>query len=306
MSDNKTDLLLEKFSNAIKKNRLSHLYLISGYKGSGKKKLAYNLAGLLLDANPKTLEKGHINLSYIKPEGQTIKIEQIENLQLEFSKTSLVKGYRVFIIDQVDKLGISSANRLLKFLEEPTNKKTIGFLLTSNKQAVITTILSRAQTFHLASLSEESLKEMLLEKGIEKLKAELLPFLSKDIDELLLMSEDVNLDFLVNEFAKFSEKLSTEDNLWLYAEKNLKDIRYNKELVNYFLQFLLAFYLDVIKYKNNQPVSFSTFTPTYQILEEENIELIEEKLKIIQELLQKINYNVNIDMAFSQLLLKLG
>ena len=41
--------IIHMFENAIKKNRLSHLYLFAGPKGSGKKDLAYEIAARLLD-----------------------------------------------------------------------------------------------------------------------------------------------------------------------------------------------------------------------------------------------------------------
>ena len=122
MNNNRIQANLNCFNKAIKNNRLSHLYLISGMKVQVKE-LALNVSAILLETTIEELEKGHINLFIVEAKGQNIRVEQIENLQLEFSKTSLVGGYRVFILDQVDKLNQSSANRLLKFLEEPANKK---------------------------------------------------------------------------------------------------------------------------------------------------------------------------------------
>ena len=102
------------------------------------------------------MEKGHINLYFLEPEGQNIRVEQIQRLQVEFSKTSLVRGYRVFILNRVERLNPASANKLLKFLEEPVNKNIVGFLLTENKDQVISTILSRAQEIYLPAQSEKN------------------------------------------------------------------------------------------------------------------------------------------------------
>ena len=55
------------------------------------------------------------------------------------------------------------------------------------------------------------------------------------------MSEDPNIQLVVKEFTDFTNALVSADNIWLYTDKHLKDIRYNKDLVSIFLQFLLVF-----------------------------------------------------------------
>lgn len=299
-------LLVNKFNLAIQNKRLSHLYLINGLKGSGKKILAFEIASLLLEASVEELEKGHINLYFLEPEGQNIRVEQIQRLQVEFSKTSLVRGYRVFILNRVERLNPTSANKLLKFLEEPVNKNIVGFLLTENKDQVISTILSRAQEIYLPAQSEKELTAQLIAGGVDKLTAELLPVLNKDIEILFSMSEDPNIQLVVKEFTDFTNALVSADNIWLYTDKHLKDIRYNKDLVSIFLQFLLVFYLDIFKTKNNEEVTIESFIEHYLVLKTLKNELLQEKLTKTQEILQKINYNINIDMAFSQLILDLS
>lgn len=306
MKDNRVNDKLELFIKAINNNRLSHLYLISGSKGTGKIELAYKVASLLLNAQEESLKEGNINLFFLEPQGQNIKVSQIEQLQEEFSKTSLVAGYRVFILDQVDKLNQSSANRLLKFLEEPLSKETIGLLLTENIELVIPTILSRSQIIYLASKDEFELAAELKENEVEALTSELLPLINKNIDELFKLKDDENIKMLVDAFKGFTKAMVEADNLYLYAEENLKDIRYNKELVKYFLQFLIAFYLDILKIKSNQRVQLVSFIDLYNELKEINSSIIQEKLQKTQELLEKINYNINIDLAFSQLIIDIS
>lgn len=306
MNNNRISSKLKLFQQAIKNNRLSHLYLISGMKGSGKKELALNVSAILLESTIEELEKGHINLFIVEPKGQNIRVEQIENLQLEFSKTSLVGGYRVFILDQVDKLNQSSANRLLKFLEEPSNKKTVGFLLTENIGQVITTILSRSQIIHLPSQSEKELSSLLKEQGIDDLTSELLPYLNKDIDELLKIAEEEEIKTLIEHFDNFTKALLETENLWLYVDQNLQDIIYNRQQIKYFLQFLIIFYLDLYKTKNNQEVSLLSLKDRYNGLKNISNEILQVKLEKTQELLHKINYNINVNMAFSQLIMEIS
>ena len=82
--------------------------------------------------------------------------------------------------------------------------------------------------------------------------------------------------------------------------------RSNKDQVKYFLQFLIVFYLDIFKVKNNQRVSLISLIDRYNELKEIDNSLLQEKLEKTQDLLEKINYNINIDMAFSKLILQIS
>ncbi|HBY65460.1 MAG TPA: DNA polymerase III subunit delta', partial [Acholeplasmataceae bacterium] len=109
------------FKQTILKQRLAHLYLISGPKGSGKAELVENVSYLILNQNKpenqhlKEMIKQNIvpNMMIIEPDGLTIKKEQILALQKEFSKTALVSGSRIYIIKNIEKIGTGAANSLL-------------------------------------------------------------------------------------------------------------------------------------------------------------------------------------------------
>src|SRR5690606_27669505 len=135
------------------------------------KDLIFELVYLLLgDGNEdpilesKIKNQNHPNFYYIEKEGQTIKKEQVLELQREFSKTSLVEGRRVFIVEGSDTMSVSAQNSLLKFLEEPKNNETIGILLTDNVNALLPTILSRAQVVRI--FDQELTIEKLLEENL--------------------------------------------------------------------------------------------------------------------------------------------
>ena len=299
-----TDQIVSLFKQAHLNNKLSHLYLLSGPKGSGKKKVSFEVASYLLQQDIDVVRRGHINVYFIEPETTTIKVEQIEELQAEFSKTSLVGGYRIFIIDHAATFTIPAANKLLKFLEEPTSTKTVGFLLTTNKERVINTILSRAQNINLPAPTESDLRDKLLSLGVDHFEAEVLPFLDKNIDTLKLLFEDAKIKHLLYVFDGFIETLVNKESIWLYSDKHMNDIKYDKQYLSYFLQLLLVFYLDLFKMATKEPVSLSSFIERYQ-----NYKLPKKKIlknvEQIQELILKLNFNVNLDLAFNELLLNL-
>ncbi len=296
--------VVSMFENSIKNNRLSHLYLLNGLKGSGKKRVANYVASRLFGMEyAELIEKGHINLFYIEPDGVSIKTSQIEQLQQEFYKTSLVDGYRIYIIDKVDKLTLKAANQLLKFLEEPVSKVSLGFLLTDNLEMVIDTIKSRSQIINLPAPSEISLTEKLLKEDFDLFMAELIPYLDKNIDNLREMRNNANIKVLLDNFKNYLEALTKKENMWLYANSHLHDIKYDKEQLNYFLQLLLVFYIDLYNYKEDNELKITSLKEIYL---KYDISLKELKVQLtnIQEIIKMLNYNVNVDLAFNNYLLK--
>lgn len=84
--------------------------------------------------------------SFIKvdPDGTQIKKMQIQDVIDRFQTIPIFSKYNIYVINECDKLNTSSANSLLKFLEEPEDN-ILGFYLTNNKMNVISTIRSRCQ-----------------------------------------------------------------------------------------------------------------------------------------------------------------
>ena len=88
------------------------------------------------------------DIKVIEPDGNWIKKSQLISLQKEYSNKSLINNKRVYIIKNAEKLNSSSANTILKFLEEPEDG-IIAMLVTDNRYHVIDTILSRCQVLTL-------------------------------------------------------------------------------------------------------------------------------------------------------------
>lgn len=155
--------------NSFNKNRISHAYLLQGGRGTGKKKIAMLLAKTLFCANKQGPEpcqvcnvckriesQNHPDVHWIEPEGRSIKIEQVQHLQKEFTYTGLESNQKVYVVTHADTLTINAANRILKFLEEP-NRQTTAILLTENIQSIIPTIRSRCQIIDLQPLNSKEI-----------------------------------------------------------------------------------------------------------------------------------------------------
>ena len=306
----KQQAILDQFKRAIAKDRLSHLYLFTGPKGSGKKELAFEIANALLlnkiDGAELLKTNGHVNLMFIEPAGQNIKKEQIADLQSEFSKTSLTKGARVYIIDEVDKLSTAAANGLLKFLEEPLSKQTVGFLLSDNPELVLPTIQSRSQIIFLKPRSEHELTLELKDAGVDPYLAEFLPYLNKDRAIVMEMAKKDDVIELINCVKNYHKTLLKKEPLWLLFETKMGIIRSDKAVLIQFLELIMIYYLDLLKTKNQEIIAFDVFSEEYETIAGMlTMEDILKHLKQIQTILYRLNYNINIEMALTQLVLDL-
>ena len=184
------------------KDRLSHAYLFYGEQGTGKKEMAYALACIIYCPNGGCLEcevcktildGNHMNVDYIGIENNKTAIskEQVLNLQDEFSKTSLVEGTRIYIVDGIDTATQAAQNSLLKFIEEPINQTpTIGIFLANEISNVVNTIRSRCILEHFSSISKEKEIDILKEEGLEELDAILLAIITNNPTEAIELAKD--------------------------------------------------------------------------------------------------------------------
>lgn len=163
----------ERFINYIEKimqsNKLSHSYLIELGDFSLEFPLVLLFVKMILCSENvnkvKKLDCNHCNncklidensfpdLQIIEADGNQIKKSQLLSLKDEYQNKSLIGRRRVYIIKNAEKLNPSSANTILKFLEEPEDG-IIAVLLASNRYQVLDTILSRCQVLSLLDDSD--------------------------------------------------------------------------------------------------------------------------------------------------------
>lgn len=158
--------------NGLRNGKLSHAYIFSGPSGSGRSRMAVALAQAVFctvgtdDAcgscvECRRVEHGnHPNLILIEPEGASVKIEQIRDLQKQLGYRSSGEQKKIYVIRQADRMTVQAANSLLKFLEEPS-ADIMAVLITENGQALLPTIQSRAQWVPFSPLQTDQMVEIL-------------------------------------------------------------------------------------------------------------------------------------------------
>lgn len=104
-----------------------------------------------------------------------IRVEDAQEILKSLALKSLEGSYKVMIIWMADKMNVEASNKLLKLLEEPTDK-TVFILISENEEDIIQTIRSRCQVLHFNALPEEIIANALISKESidEKLAIKLL------------------------------------------------------------------------------------------------------------------------------------
>ena len=156
------DYMVSILKNAIKNDKISHAYIFSGPRGTGKTSTAKVFAKAINCLNPT--EEGPCNecesCLHFKENADIIEIDAASNNGVDEIREIInniklapaYSKYKVYIIDEVHMLSTSAFNALLLTLEEPP-KHVVFILATTNIEAVPITILSRCQRFDFHKIS---------------------------------------------------------------------------------------------------------------------------------------------------------
>jgi DNA polymerase-3 subunit delta' len=185
---------IELLKRAIQKEKIAHSYLFLGTEGIGKKWVALQFAKALncLDGEvergdacdhclscKKIDDRLHPDVLVLEPEGQTIKVDQVRQMQKDLAYRPYEGKYRLCILTAADRMAPNMSNILLKTLEEPP-LHTVIVLLANHAKLLLPTILSRCQVIRFNPLPISIVAKWLMEqKGLEEEEAHLLASLSE-------------------------------------------------------------------------------------------------------------------------------
>lgn len=156
---------------------VAHAWLLLGPAGSGKLAAAVAMAASLnCKVAPgegcgecreclRVLRRHHPDVHHVVPEGPLIPVGVVrESIIPEAARSPFEGPYKVFIIEEADRMNDEAQNALLKSLEEPQGD-TVFILLSEHEQELLETICSRCRVVRLDAVPEERIVAMLTEEG---------------------------------------------------------------------------------------------------------------------------------------------
>ena len=278
-------ILLNK---SVVNNKVLHSYLFYGTEGIGKLKFAREFAKMILCTEKKgncntcksCIEfesENHPDFYEIKPEKDTIKIEQIRQMQAKVIEKPIISKNKVFLIDDADTLTKPAQNCLLKTLEEPPEYITI-ILVASNENNLLATIKSRCSKVFFHKIEDRLLYDFLKETyGYTDLTPKQVQSFQGSIKNALVFEEKKDTYTKLEKVFSNIEKYNYLDSI-----NNLDVLYENKENINELLDYIQ--YLLYKKIKNSKYISYI-----------EEIEKTKNRLKA----------NSNFEMCIDNLLFKI-
>lgn len=179
--------------NQIKSGKISHAYIFSGTRGTGKTSAAKVFSRAINCLNPKDGEPcNECEVCKNILEGNTTdviemdaasnnSVENIRQIRQEVAYATIDVKYRVYIIDEAHMLTTSAFNALLKTLEEPP-ANVVFILATTEQHKIPVTILSRCLRFDFNRISEEDIinrLKIVLEEEKINYEEEAIKFIAK-------------------------------------------------------------------------------------------------------------------------------
>jgi len=330
----------EVLKSLLRHNRVPNSMLFTGENGIGKKTFAIYLAKSLIckstinsescdscsackridtifekirslqpqesESFKKVIFSNHPDLGIILPFKRQILIDTIRDLEREINLEPFEAERRIFIIDEAEKMNDSSANALLKILEEPPINTYI-FLISSEPNLLPVTILSRLQVVSFTPLQAEEIIQFLCDKkNLTKDEATAISLYSNGS-----ISKALNLNkhqiFSIREQAiKVIETLLDESDLsaLLSLSEEITDPKTDYQL---FLQTLQQLIRDVwiLSLGGDKITNADILEKLNSLAEKADSNLFSQWLEKIEELSQYLDVNLNKKIATDALLLEM-
>ena len=282
-------------SYSIKKDKINHAYLFEGIDGVGKSTFAKEFAKYLLKTEHIENSPDYIN---IEPQGASIKIAQIRNLQTDV----IIKphgDYKIYVINNAEKMTMESQNALLKTLEEPPIYVII-ILITNNKNSLLDTIKSRCDIVKFLPIPLVELKTYLEDRGIDEKKASMLSTFSRgSISKALELSE--SSDFMIM-------REDIQNNIQTILEKNVVEVlelpnKYDKYKDNIIevLDITINYFRDIMMIKENidkdMIINIDKITYLQNMSKKINYSQVSKIIDIIEETKKKLRSNCNFNLS---------
>ncbi|MEE3420048.1 MAG: DNA polymerase III subunit delta' [Lachnospiraceae bacterium] len=303
----------------VEEDRVSHAYLFTGDRGSGKKMLAEAFAEALLcekkgpeacgecPACRKVLDRNHpdlIELVHEKP--GVISVDEVREQVVNTVDIRPYEGGRkVYIIPEAEKMNAQAQNALLKTIEEPP-AYTVILLLTSSPEALLPTILSRCSKILVKPLKDAQVSAYLTDvMHLPDYEARVLTAFSQgNLGQAIEAAGDEAFSERKEKVLGLVRRIHGLDTAGII--EIVRQLKEDKDHIDGYLDLLLMWYRDVIYYKASREVDELIFSDEFSAIRDQaatsSYEGLMDVLDGIEKCRVRLRANVNFDLAVELLL----
>ena len=310
----------EHFRNAVQTGKVSHAYILSGEAGMGRKSLANAFALSLLcekgmaepcmqcHACKQVLSGNHPDLIYVTHEKPaSIGVDDIrEQINDTIQVRPYSSYYKIYIVDEAEKMTVQAQNALLKTIEEPPAYAVI-LLLTTNQDSFLPTILSRCVQLKLKPLKDTVVKEYLVQSlGEDESQADIYAaFARGNLGKAIHLAQSEEFGVMYKEMLRLLKHIKDTD-----ISELLDYIRKVKEEnldIRECLDFMQMWYRDILMYKTTKDINLLIFKDEFSAVKSisttSGYDGLEKILEAIDKARIRLDANVNTELVMELMLL---
>ena len=314
------EMVKDHFKKAIANHKISHAYILTGEAGMGRKSIANAFAMTLLcekgGSEPcmschsckQVMSGNHPDLIYVTHEKPgSIGVDDVRE---QINDTIMIRPYssyyKIYIVDEAEKMTVQAQNALLKTIEEPPSYAVI-ILITTNQEAFLPTILSRCVQMKLKPLKDFTIKSYLTQNlHIPEKDADICAaFARGNLGKAIHLSSSDEFRELFQKVMVLVKNVGTMDiSMLLDCIREMKEQNFDIGEVLDLMQF---WYRDVLMFKVTKDMNLLIFKNEYKMINEtgEKVDYagLEAILAAIDTARPRLNANVNMELAMELLLL---
>jgi DNA polymerase-3 subunit delta' len=314
------DQIKSHLKTAIKMKKVSHAYIISGERASGKEFISGIFAQTLqcekggeepcgeCHSCKQAMTKSHPDIKFITHEKPaSIGVDDIrEQISEDVAIKPYSGPYKIYIVSEAEKMTVQAQNAILKTLEEPPAYVVI-MLLTTNSGSFLQTIRSRCVELTMKPVSAKMLKEYLMEElQIPDYKADVcVAFAQGNVGKAREMA--MSDDFTAVQNATLNLVKSVRDMDLSEAVAGIKAMAEYKVDPSDYLDIISIWYRDVLLFKatgeTDQLIFREELSTIRRVAQRSSYEGIEEVLEALKKARLRLSSNVNFDLTMELLLL---
>lgn len=312
----------EHMQGAIEQKKISHAYIINGENRSGKEFIAKIFSqAILCEQGGKepcgqchsciqAESRNHPDIIFVSHEKPNV--IGVDDIRDGINNTVMIKPYsspyKIYIVQEAEKMTPQAQNALLKTLEEPP-AYAVFILLVNTMESMLPTIVSRCVVLNMKPVRDEEMRRYLMkELQVPDYRAEIcIAFARGNVGRAKALASSEDFDKIRTEALSLLKNIYDME----IAEivDSLKQIKEYGFDINDYLDIMAVWYRDVLLFKATHDLNHLIFRDEIQhikkVAQRSDYEGIEEVINALEKAKNRLNFKVNFELTMELLLLTL-